>query len=126
MINERELNDYYKAVSKALRCDKKQKRAFLNELKANVADYISSEPDATMERIYGEFGAPYEISAGFAEVNGNTGRRRILRIVLIAVIIALVIYGIFIAASYIDVHTEARGHMEETLLMIDIAGGCFP
>ena len=126
MISERELNDYYKAVSKALKCGRKQKPAFMNELKANVADFISSEPDATMERIYVAFGAPDEIAAGFAEVNGNALRRRIIRIVVIAVIIALVIYGIFIAASYIDVHTEARGHIEETLLMINKAGGCFP
>ncbi|MCR5783492.1 MAG: hypothetical protein K6G90_12260 [Clostridia bacterium] len=126
MISERELNDYYKAVSKALRCDRKQKQAFMNELQANVNDFIISEPDATTERIYAAFGAPDEIAAGFAEANRNALRRRIIKIVLIAVVIALVIYGIFIAASYIDVHTEAHGRIEETVLMINIAGGRFP
>ena len=117
MINEQELNKYYKDVSKALKCRKERKHEFIAELKANTEELVSSGRDVTISDIYKEFGTPGEIAESFSEAEGGkTGlRRSVLKLLLAFVILALVIYIAFVIASYIDVHEEAHGYMQESL-----------
>ena len=118
---------YCKAVSAAVVCDSRQKRAFMKTLRADVGEYLTLQPDATGEQLAARFGTPQEIAAGFltADPARAAKRLRLRKIVLFAVLAALLLYLVFLIASLIDVHEEAHGVFEEGLLAVQtwIGGG---
>ena len=125
---ERHWEEYLSKVSKALICDKKQKKAVLDQLRADVEDYLSENSEATVADIEGCFGTPESIAASFMENVDTVKLKRSLdlkKIIVIAVVIALAIYALFVVISLIDVHDEAHGYFEEGIMMIknNIAGG---
>lgn len=127
MLNNKELKFYYKEVSSALICSQKQKKAFMNDFKSEVEDYLSAYPQADIDNIKAEFGTAGEIASSFimssdtAEIKKKLDIRKLL---IIAVATALVLYLIFVVTSLIDVHTEAHGYIQESIMMINtIMGG---
>lgn len=122
-----ELKAYYSAIEKNIICDRKQKSAFMAELKANIDEYLAAEGETDMEKIKAEFGTPEMIAASFLSGSDAAAIKKklnIRKIILIAIVIALAIYLAFVIISLIDVHTEAHGYMEEGIMMIStIKGG---
>ncbi|MBQ7296035.1 MAG: hypothetical protein IJW86_10790 [Clostridia bacterium] len=121
-----ELKAYYSEIEKNLICERRQKSAFMAELKANIDEFLAISPDADIERIKAEFGTPEEIADSFIS-NSNAGvikkRFDIKKSILIAIALALVIYLAFVVISLIDVHTEAHGYIEEGIMMISAFKG---
>ena len=117
---EPELKDYYKQISRTIKCPAKQKRAFLNDFKNTVEEFVQSNDSATMERICGEFGTPREIADSFNSLNGPTAERklRLRKWLFVFLAIALFVYIIFVAACFIDVHEEAHGWFAEGVMAI--------
>lgn len=115
------IKSYLKDVSSLLLCDKKEKRAILNELKSDAEEYASDREEVTRTELENILGSPENI-AGSASVNADTAylkkRLAIKRVILIALLAALVIWAIFTIISLIDVHTEAHGYFEEGLLAV--------
>ncbi len=125
-VTDSQLQKYYSDISKALICDRKQKTAFLEELKANIGEYLSATDEADMDMVVADFGTPEEIAKSFIENTGITAIKKKLDIkkyILIFLGLVLIIYLIFVAVSLIDVHIEAHGYLEEGILMIDIIKG---
>ena len=122
-----ELKAYYSAIEKNIICDRKQKSAFMAELKANIDEYLAAEGETDMEKIKAEFGTPEMIAASFLSGSDAAAIKKklnIRKIILIAIVIALAIYLAFVIISLIDVHTEAHGYIEEGIMMIStIKGG---
>ncbi len=122
-----ELKAYYSEIEKNIICDRKQKSAFMAELKANIDEYLATEGETDMEKIKAEFGTPEMIAASFLSGSDAAAIKKklnIRKIILIAIVIALAIYLAFVIISLIDVHTEAHGYMEEGIMMIStIKGG---
>lgn len=125
MKNKNELDNYYKQISKSLICIGKQKSIFLNDFKNNVAEYVQTHNSATITQLYEEFGTPQEIADSFNNQNDSLKNKyRIRKWICIILSIALLVYIIFIVASFIDVHEEVHGWFEEGLLAIfSIVGG---
>ncbi len=127
-LTDRELKEYYSRINDAVLCDRKQKKAFLKQLKENVQEYICDAPEATMEDIEKTFGTPRTIAESFI-VNADSGKIKkqiqLKKVLVIAVVIALIIYALFVVLSLIDVHTEAHGYFEEGFLAVGriIKGG---
>ena len=125
-MNNKELKKYYNEIFSALICDRKQKKAFLNDFSANVDEYLTACPEADIDKIKAEFGTPEEIASSFI-ANSDTIKIKkkldIKKLILIAVIIVLTIYIAFIIISLIDVHTEAHGYMEEGVVIINTLTG---
>ena len=121
------LKKYFRAIEDTVLCPGREKTAFINDLKAEVGDYLCNSPDADMEEIISVFGSPEEIAQGFnRELSSGEIKKRlsIKRIIIFAVIAVLVIWAVFAAVSFIDVHTEAHGYFTEGILsVINTAGG---
>ena len=62
-----DLKRYYNDVSRALVCDRAQKRAILTALRENLEEYASEHTDASGETLRAVFGTPEEIAAGALE-----------------------------------------------------------
>lgn len=127
-VTDKELKNYYSRVGNSIICDRRQKKEFLCQLKENVEEFISDTPDATMEDIEKIFGTPKSISGSFIENTDSLKIRRqvqLKKVLIISVVIALVIYALFVVLSLIDVHTEAHGYVEEGFLAVGdvIKGG---
>ena len=121
-----ELKAYYSEIENNLICERKQKNAFMAELKANIDEYLASEDEVDIEKIKAEFGTPEMIAASFlsgsdaAEIKKKMDVRKA---VILAITVALVIYLAFVVISLIDVHTEAHGYMEEGIMMVSTLKG---
>lgn len=121
-VNKTELKEYYREIEKLLVCDRKQKTAFMAELQANIDEYIAGAGETDMESIKAEFGTPEVIAESFlSNSNVLTIKKKldIKKCIIIAVVIALLIYLAFVIMSLIDVHTEAHGYMQEGIMMIN-------
>ena len=125
-MNNKQLKSYYREISSALICPQKQKKAFMRDFKNNIDEYLSTCPEADMDKIKAEFGTAQEIASSFvwgsdtAEIKKKLDIRKLL---IIAVIIALAIYLAFVVISLIDVHTEAHGYIDEGIMMISTLTG---
>lgn len=125
-MNNKQLKSYYKEISSALICSAKQKKAFMNELKSDIDEYLAACPQADMDKIKAEFGTAQEIASSFLTGSDTAEIKKkldIRKLILIAVVIALVIYLAFVVISLIDVHTEAHGYIEEGIMMINTSVG---
>ena len=126
MTVKNELKAYYSEIEKLLVCDRKQKLTFMDELKANIDEYLAISPDSDIEKIKAEFGTPEIIAESFLSNSNATVIKKKLDIkkcILIALLVALAVYIAFVIISLIDVHTEAHGHIEEDIMMINTAIG---
>ena len=127
-VTEKELKNYYSQIECLTLCDRRQKKEFLYQLKGNVEEFISEMPDATMEDIEKAFGTPESIGGSFIE-NIDRGKIKkqlqLKKVLIIAVVIALIIYALFAVISLIDVHTEAHGYFQEGFIAVGsiIKGG---
>ncbi len=127
-VTEKELKNYYSQINRLIICEHRQKKDFLKQFDENVQEYISDAPGATLADIEKNFGTPETIAESFI-VNADSTRIKkqvqIKRVIVISVIIALIIYALFVVISLIDVHTEAHGYFEEGFLTVSsiIKGG---
>ncbi len=125
-VNKKELKEYYNEIEKMLVCDRKQKTAFMAELKADIEEYIAAQGETDINNIRAEFGTPETIAESFLHSSDARVIRKkldIKKFIFIVVITALVIYLAFVIISLIDVHTEAHGYMEEGIMMINTLKG---
>ncbi len=127
--NERFMKTYYAKVSSLLLCSSKEKRVILNELRANVTEYLEENKDAGPEDILSMFGTPEQIAESAmhgADPAALKKKTLIKRAVLIAILLALFIWAVFAVVGLIDVHTESHGYYEEGLLSILLSVGGLP
>ena len=116
---KKELNAYFKKVDAQLLCDRKSKIVFLTDLKNDIDEFVQQEPDADFENIVSAFGTPQEIAESFlknADIANIKKKMNVKKILLFAVLAVVLIYVIFVVASFLDVHTEAHGYYEEGIL----------
>lgn len=116
-----ELKEYYARISDCVVCNRKQKTAFLKELKSSIEEYRLSNPQATASDIEAFFGSPEQIAKSFTENSDPIKLKKSLsvrKLILLAVILALLIYAAFIVISLIDVHDEAHGYFSEGILTV--------
>lgn len=121
-----ELKAYYSEIEKNLICDRRQKKAFMSELKANIDEYLATGGEGDIEKIKAEFGTPEMIGESFlggSDASAIKKKLDIKKSILIALAVALAIYLAFVIISLIDVHTEAHGYIEEGIMMINTLKG---
>lgn len=112
------LNEYISSVSSMIICPQKQKKAFISELRSEVENFIIEKENVTKEDIENVFGTPETIASSFISNTDSAKIKRkisIKNIIILAVVLALLIYLAFVVISLIDVHTEAHGYFEEGL-----------
>ena len=127
VMNEinKQLQEYYREISKHVICPGKLKKEFLNQLKDDIDCFISDNPEATIEDVKENFGTAKAIAESFMQgmdVSGLKKKLNISKMIFIALVIALVIYAAFVVISLVDVHNEAHGYIEEGIMMIKTFG----
>lgn len=116
---KKELNTYFSNVEDLLLCDRKNKKVFLEDLKNDIDEFVQHEPEADFGSILSAFGTPAEIAESFlknADIADIKKKMNIKKIVLFSLLAVVLVYVIFVVASFIDVHTEAHGYYEEGIL----------
>lgn len=119
MKNDVLINEYISSVSSLIICPLKQKKAFLAELRSDVENFLVETENATKEDIENFFGTPESIASSFISNTDSAKIKRkisIKNIIILAVVLALLIYLAFVVISLIDVHTEAHGYFEEGIV----------
>ena len=108
-----EKKKYIKEINSYLICDCSTRNKFIRDLKSDIDEYIESKTITDFSLVHEHFGEPWDIARGFLE-NADTKKIKrkmdITRVVLIAVIIALIMWGIGITLELIDAHKSNEGH----------------
>ena len=115
---KKELNAYFKKVDAQLLCDRKSKIVFLTDLKNDIDEFVQ-ESDADFDSIQATFGTPEEIAESFlknTDIANIKKKMNVRKIILFALLAVVLVYIIFVVASFIDVHTESHGYYEEGIL----------
>lgn len=118
---ERRLAAYYAEIASLLPCGRREKSRLLRELKADVNEYLAASPDAAPETVAAVFGTPEQIAESALQSVAPVSLRRRLtlkRAMLLALVVIVLAYLIFVVVSLIDVHTEAHGYFTEGILRI--------
>ena len=114
----KDVKKYIKDINAYLICDCGTRNKFIRDLKSDIDEYIESNCVTDFESVYDHFGEPRDIAKGFLE-NADTKKIKrkmnITRVALIAVIVALVMWGIGITIELIDAHQDYAGY-DETML----------
>lgn len=119
MKNDVLINEYVSSVSSLIICPLKHKKAFLAELRSDVENFLVETENATKEDIEKFFGTPESIASSFISNTDSAKIKRkisIKNIIILAVVLALLIYLAFVVISLIDVHTESHGYFEEGIV----------
>ena len=108
--------DYIKSVKRRLVGNKRQKKAYLNKLTADVADRLEEEPALDETALADIFGKPEELAQDFMETLDAKEIKKAFtwkQVVVLGVIAALLIWlGVAIAAI-IDAHIDNHGYSVE-------------
>lgn len=111
----KDVKKYIKDINSYLICDCGTRNRFISDLKSDIDEYIESNSVTAFESVYNHFGEPRDIAKGFLE-NADTKKIKrkmdIAKVVVTAVIVALVMWGVGITISLIDAHQSYTGHDE--------------
>lgn len=125
-VTTTELNSYFSEISDSLVCPEKQKKEFIESLRGDVEAFIEENTEADINEVVAFFGSAETISRSFMENSDPKAiakRLKMKKYILAAVIVALVLYALFVVISLIDVHEEAHGYIEEGVMVIKIVTG---
>lgn len=114
----KDVKKYIKDINSYLICDCGTRNRFISDLKSDIDEYIESNSVTDFESVYNHFGEPRDIAKGFLEGADTKKIKRkmdITKVVLIGIIIALVMFGAFLAVNLIDAHQSYTGY-DETML----------
>lgn len=117
-----EKQKYIKETNSYLICDFRTRNKFISDLKGDIDEYIESNSINDFDSVYNHFGEPRDIAKGFLESADTKKIKRkmdITKVVMIAIIIALVMWGIFLTTSLIEVHLNEKGHYKESVYNAD-------
>lgn len=110
----KELADYFNEISDGLGPKARYKKV-VSDLKRDVNIYLSQHPNATMDKIYFEFGHPEDVIEDNVEIvpenkvaKAIMSPKQILALFMIFFIIILAFLLIFLVLDFIDGHYIAR------------------
>ena len=93
-ITDKERRKYLKEIQELLVCSAKERRRFIKEFESNIDDYISDDPEASIEDLRNAMGSPQEIAEGFiANISPKDIKKRssIARITLVPITLGVLI-----------------------------------
>lgn len=107
---------YLRQVRQLLPCSRREKNELTSALRQSLSEYLSEHPNATSEAIQTHFGTPESVAAMCMETTELPSllkrihiRRRILTIIVAAVIAILLTWGGFLLYLYTHVQKDALG-----------------
>lgn len=117
---------YLRQVRSWLPCSCKAKRKIIGEIKSNIDDFLTNNPDAQYTNLVARFGTPQEIAASYVNemdmgelLEGLKIRKRIMKTIMIAAVIALLLWLGEIMAAHFQIMNTANGYMVDTIEVIE-------
>lgn len=123
MTLERDLRHYYHSISSYLPCSTRLKKRILCEIRENVSMYRQDFPDADFSQIKAHFGLPQTIAASYIDdldtpelLNALRIRKKIVSLVIGALLFVLLMWGIVVTAAYIQCVSVTNGFVESYIV----------
>ncbi len=115
---------YLQTVWKYLHGPRKDRKAFLQELRTNVEYYLSEKPDAEYSDLETNFGRPEDLGKEFSDSLESQAMERSLRmrkttcifVGVVAVTILIIVIG-YLITDYIKMEHFRNGRWIETIYM---------
>lgn len=114
-ITDKERKKYINEIQKLLVCDLKERKKFVRDFNSNIDDFLSDNPEASIDELEKAMGTPQEIADGFisnASPKDIKKRTSIAKIVLIAVAMVVVFIVTIYTTAWIDAYRSNRGQHE--------------
>lgn len=118
---KKQVSKYCRDISSFVICSSKQKREYIKELKNSINEMYEADPSLNIEDITEIFGTPRQIADSFKnETDAMTLKKTfsVKKMIFVFLLIALIVYIVFVVLSLIDVHTEAHGYFSEGFIYI--------
>lgn len=112
----KEVKDYLRSVKRSYRGPHSRKQRFLNELSKSLAQFIQSNPDATLDDIKAAFGKPDDIRASFFDNYSDKIKKRNYKLsVMLTVILSLcfILLVMFLWSSLRKAYEQRNGYYIE-------------
>jgi hypothetical protein len=114
--------EYCKHISKCLSYSSKLKKKLLPDIELSIKQFIEDNPSVSYEDIVEEFGTPQDMVKTFLETEevseleqSFSVKRRVVRIVALAVIAVIVIIGIYLLVDLKIKTDHADGQFIEVI-----------
>ena len=79
MVDKKQEQKYIRAVSKCLKCSKKDKTECMESFTHSVEDIINQEEDITIEKLEGILGKPQEVAKELGNAIGSVAMKKYAR-----------------------------------------------
>ena len=116
------VNQYLKAIDRALRCDRRTKKAVLATLQSRIAETDAAEEAWSFERLCNRFGAPQALTESYLELtepaasqNAAKHRRGILIAAGAVLLAALLLWGVMLLSLYLEGRKNVGGFTVDIL-----------
>ena len=113
---DKDIKNYLNDISTYLVCTKKQKKIILEDIETSIRDYIETTNINDMSEIYNHFGSPEDIAKTYltnfvnpADIKKVVSKKKVL---IIAIVIALVIFATGVITIVIENNKE-HGYIVE-------------
>ena len=114
-MTEKELNkalrQYLREIKKLLICDWRTKNKFIADFKIDLYEYIADNKVSHIDEVQNHFGEPYAIAKGFlenADIRTIKKRMNFTKVLICAVISALLVWTSFVIFAMIDTYRSNR------------------
>lgn len=105
----KELKKYYRQISGWLPCGGSVKREMMCAIRESVDGFVTNHPGIAFSAVQTNFGTPQQIAAAYVDeldtaelLNKLRVRRRILKVLLIGVAVALAIWSIALLLFWLN------------------------
>ena len=116
------VNQYLKAIDRALRCDQRTKKAVLATLQSRIAETDAAEEAWSFDMLCNRFGAPQALAESYLELtepaasqNAAKHRRGILIAAGAVLLAALLLWGVMLLSLYLEGRKNVGGFTVDIL-----------
>lgn len=120
---QKDVNKYISQVKKYLVCPKAEKKKITEDIQSAVCGFAEERNLQNISEVYNHFGTPEELAkAHLADVDPKKIKRAMSfkKVLVVAVIVALMIYTIAIVVALIDAHPGLNGYTIEEPAIEDL------
>lgn len=122
----KEARRYLREIRSWMPCAGKMKREVLEEIRGNLLDFLSEDPDAEYPALVARFGTPQQIASTYVD-EAETGellqtlriRRKVVKVVCITCAAVIVLWLGVVGLAYLDALNHSHGYEVEKIDIIE-------
>ncbi len=114
----KDIEKYLSQVKAYLPCKKSDKVVILADIRQAISEFAENSDIQSIDDIYKRFGTPEEIAKAYlsdAEPKKITNAINIRKVVIAAVVAALLVFTGFVTAVFLDLHGDSHGTFTVTI-----------